>query len=133
MGSLYAHTLRGPDNHPTSGPQFQASGIVEGFEKERITISHYREVDLVKDGTTKFQRESFYIYIDLENRLFGSYYGFARRDNNHFSAEWMLEVEGGTGIYENATGNFIEHVGVKVGFEESPVYEIDFSGTIFIR
>ena len=87
----------------------------------------------MKDGTTKFQRESFFIYIDQDNSLFGTYDGFARRENNQFSAEWMLTVEGGTGIYENASGNFIEVIGDAEGSEENPVFKIDFSGTILTR
>ena len=130
-GSLFAHTIREPYNRP-DGLLLEAFGIVEGFENERITISHYREVDLLKDGTTKILRESFRIDIDQKNKLFGTYSGFARMDNNQFTAEWMLEVTGGLGDYANATGNFIEAIGVVEGSAGS-VYKIDFSGTIFTR
>ncbi len=137
-GTLYSYSLRGAYNNPGSTDmgswtQFQASGETDGEGMEWITISHYRSAEFEEDGTIKYKKDDFFIYVDEANTMYGTYDGFGQKENGHFTAEWVLTIIGGEGIFADAEGQLFEAVRLREGTDENPVYEVELSGTIFTR
>lgn len=135
-GTLFSFSPTQFYNNPESGEavysQFSASGSSDAQEMEQLTISHYYLAVLQKDGKIQYKEGEFNIYGTSENSLFGTYFGTGYMDDSGFSAEWTLKVEGGTGVYEGATGYLMEYIESEQDAPSDLVYKVELSGSIYI-
>ena len=136
-GTLYAFSFKDEYSDPASmeipWAHFQANGETDAIEMKYIDISHYHVAEIQKDGRIEFRKGEFYIYSADGHTVYGTYYGFGEKNNEQFTAEWMLKIEGGTGRYAGASGYLKEVITSENDVNDlngGIAYKVDLSGSI---
>jgi len=120
-----------PGDVETDIAQFEANGSIEleGLETDWFEARHSHVAYLKNDGSIKYEKGEFEYQSPDGSYFYGRYDGFGTKLDDQFEAVWLLTIEGGTGKYAKASGQFRETIMLQKGTEEK-AYNVEIEGSI---